>query len=209
MTNLGDPEPSITEHWHAIRDFTNRSDEIRCFVEYLNVDPPKDTILFFYGDGGNGKSLLLGFLRERIWQLPQACSTPYTAEQHGMIARWFRSLNEAYVWQPHVQRVAEARQAMHAWMAWSERSTPTLRRRLAASTAGAAAAACHRMDAGQAGNGSAGNQVVREDTYGTFPYVPLGRVHIRKHCVYAGVGALTPLQAKPLFLELQEVYLLC
>jgi len=33
-------------------------------VTYLNDDPPREQILFFYGDGGNGKSLLLKFLRE-------------------------------------------------------------------------------------------------------------------------------------------------
>src|SRR5688500_12973661 len=43
--------------------FTDRSAAIRHFLSYLYADPPKRRILFFHGDGGNGKSLLLKFLR--------------------------------------------------------------------------------------------------------------------------------------------------
>jgi tetratricopeptide (TPR) repeat protein len=56
---------TITEGWRALKLFTDRYEAIRLFSEYLNDDPPRERILFFYGDGGNGKSLLLRFLRER------------------------------------------------------------------------------------------------------------------------------------------------
>jgi tetratricopeptide (TPR) repeat protein len=55
---------TITEGWRALELFTDRYHAIRLFSEYLNDDPPRKSILFFYGDGGNGKSLLLRFLRE-------------------------------------------------------------------------------------------------------------------------------------------------
>jgi len=54
---------SVTEGVRALEAFTDRLDAIRVFAEYLNDDPPRGTILFFYGEGGNGKSLLLRFLR--------------------------------------------------------------------------------------------------------------------------------------------------
>ncbi len=44
--------------------FTDRHKFTRLFAEYLNDDPPRSTILYWHGDGGNGKSLLLKFLRE-------------------------------------------------------------------------------------------------------------------------------------------------
>jgi len=43
------------------------------FTEYLN-EPPRERILCFYGDGGNGKSLLLKFLREK-------CSKQFTPKE--------------------------------------------------------------------------------------------------------------------------------
>lgn len=55
---------TITEGWRALKLFTDRHGAIRLFSAYLNDDPPRERILFFYGDGGNGKSLLLRFLRE-------------------------------------------------------------------------------------------------------------------------------------------------
>jgi tetratricopeptide (TPR) repeat protein len=55
--------PSITEHRRALRLFTDRFPERREFVRSLHRDPPPERILFFYGDGGNGKSLLLKLLQ--------------------------------------------------------------------------------------------------------------------------------------------------
>ena len=34
-------------------------------MERLNDDPAPQNILFFYGEGGNGKSLLLKYLRQK------------------------------------------------------------------------------------------------------------------------------------------------
>src|SRR5262249_32623362 len=56
---------SITEMRRALQHFTNRKNSIRHFASYLNDDPAKEQILFFHGDGGNGKTILLRFLRER------------------------------------------------------------------------------------------------------------------------------------------------
>src|SRR4028119_1011355 len=43
--------------------FTDRHEFTRRFTFYLNEDPPREQILYFYGDGGNGKSLLLKHLQ--------------------------------------------------------------------------------------------------------------------------------------------------
>jgi hypothetical protein len=43
--------------------FTDRHEFTRRFAFYLNEDPPREQILYFYGDGGNGKSLLLKHLQ--------------------------------------------------------------------------------------------------------------------------------------------------
>jgi tetratricopeptide (TPR) repeat protein len=66
---------SQAEGNHALELFTDRYEFSRLFAEYLN-ESPREKILFFHGDGGNGKSLLLKFLRQRcckrfrddIWQ---------------------------------------------------------------------------------------------------------------------------------------------
>lgn len=68
--------PSVTEGEKALKLFTDRHEFIRLFSQYLNDDIPQEKILFFYGDGGNGKSLLLKFLRQNcckyfsreVWQ---------------------------------------------------------------------------------------------------------------------------------------------
>ncbi|MEG4224943.1 hypothetical protein QUA35_01530 [Microcoleus sp. N9_B2] len=43
--------------------FTDRYEFTRRFAFYLNEDPARQQILYFYGDGGNGKSLLLQHLQ--------------------------------------------------------------------------------------------------------------------------------------------------
>ena len=56
--------------------FTGRHEFTRLFAFYLNEDPPREQILYFYGDGGNGKSLLLKHLQvncckrfsPQVWQ---------------------------------------------------------------------------------------------------------------------------------------------
>ncbi len=55
---------SLTERSQFSRLFTNRHKSIRLFCEYLNDEPAKGKVLFFHGDGGNGKTWLLNNLRE-------------------------------------------------------------------------------------------------------------------------------------------------
>ncbi len=57
-------DDSVTDLRPALKLFTDRREAIRLFSEYLNDDPPRERVLFFYGDGGNGKTLLLNYLRE-------------------------------------------------------------------------------------------------------------------------------------------------
>ncbi|MBK1987511.1 tetratricopeptide repeat protein [Sphaerospermopsis aphanizomenoides BCCUSP55] len=56
---------SLTDGNRALQLFTDRYDITRIFVGYLNDDPATNKILFFHGDGGNGKSLLLKFLAQK------------------------------------------------------------------------------------------------------------------------------------------------
>lgn len=42
---------------------TDRHEFTQRFASYLNEDPPREQILYFFGDGGNGKSLLLKHLQ--------------------------------------------------------------------------------------------------------------------------------------------------
>jgi len=58
-TGQGD---SITSGWRALDLFTDRREAIRLFLTYLNEDPARERIFFFFGEGGNGKSLLLRYL---------------------------------------------------------------------------------------------------------------------------------------------------
>jgi tetratricopeptide (TPR) repeat protein len=58
-TGQGD---SITSGWRALELFTDRLEAVRIFNTYLNEDPTPESVLFFFGDGGNGKSLLVRYL---------------------------------------------------------------------------------------------------------------------------------------------------
>jgi hypothetical protein len=76
--------------------FTDRHKFTRLFAEYLNENPPRSTILYLYGDGGNGKSLLLKFLRENcckslspaIWSEIKAKSDAEVAQEIQSISDW-------------------------------------------------------------------------------------------------------------------------
>lgn len=59
------PIASITEGDRALDLFTDRYSFTRLLAERLN-DPPRKEILFFHGAGGNGKSLLLKYLRKHV-----------------------------------------------------------------------------------------------------------------------------------------------
>lgn len=74
---------SVTEGWRALELFTDRVRPTRLFATYLNEDPPPERILFFHGDGGNGKSLLLRYLAER-------CTRRLSPENW----RWLSSLDD-------------------------------------------------------------------------------------------------------------------
>ena len=68
--------------------FTGRHEFTRRFAFYLNEDPPPEKILYFYGDGGNGKSLLLKHLQfncckrfsPQVWQQLRALPEERAAE---------------------------------------------------------------------------------------------------------------------------------
>jgi len=68
--------------------FTDRHEFTRRFAFYLNEDPPREQILYFYGDGGNGKSLLLKHLQfhcckrfsPQVWQQLRALPESQAAE---------------------------------------------------------------------------------------------------------------------------------
>jgi hypothetical protein len=66
---------SITEGRRALGHFVNRDEAIERFRGLLVDDPPRNAILFFYGDGGNGKSLLLRLLSQ------YGCSRPYPPDR--------------------------------------------------------------------------------------------------------------------------------
>jgi hypothetical protein len=55
--------PSITEGVRAIQLFTDRGALVRLFCERLHAVPPIERIQFVHGDGGNGKTLALRYLR--------------------------------------------------------------------------------------------------------------------------------------------------
>ncbi|WP_445171727.1 tetratricopeptide repeat protein [Microcoleus sp.] len=68
--------------------FTDRHEFTRRFAFYLNEDPPPEQILYFFGDGGNGKSLLLKHLQvncckrfsRQVWQQWRALPESKAAE---------------------------------------------------------------------------------------------------------------------------------
>ena len=67
---------SIASGRRALDLFTNRFEHLRLYLSNLNNDPPREPILYLHGEGGNGKSLLISFLRtscskrirQDIWQ---------------------------------------------------------------------------------------------------------------------------------------------
>jgi len=51
-------------HDRSLELFCDRHEVIAHFLSLVNDDPPPRTLLYLYGLGGNGKSLLLRFL---VW----------------------------------------------------------------------------------------------------------------------------------------------
>lgn len=74
---------SVTETRRALQHFTNRRTSIRHFAGYLNDDPATEKILFFHGDGGNGKTLLLRFLKEKCCKRLDADNWEYVKSLEG------------------------------------------------------------------------------------------------------------------------------
>lgn len=73
---------SITAPRGAVKYFTNRRGSIRRFAEYLN-DSPHNRILYFHGDGGNGKTLLLRYLRQHCCKRLSADGWEYVRSMEG------------------------------------------------------------------------------------------------------------------------------
>jgi tetratricopeptide (TPR) repeat protein len=83
-----DFESESTSGDRQLELFTGRHEFTRRFAFYLNEDPPREQILYFYGDGGNGKSLLLKHLQvncckrfsPQVWQQWRALPESKVAE---------------------------------------------------------------------------------------------------------------------------------
>ena len=56
---------SVTDGGEALRFFVDRRHAIQLFCSYVHQDQPPEKVLFFHGEGGTGKTLLLRFLREK------------------------------------------------------------------------------------------------------------------------------------------------
>ena len=74
---------SVTETRRALQHFTNRKSSIRHFADYLNDNQATEKILFFHGDGGNGKTLLLRFLKEKCCKRLNADNWEYVKTLEG------------------------------------------------------------------------------------------------------------------------------
>lgn len=57
---------TITEGYRALDHFVNRVEVCRRHLAYLNDEPATVHVTYLHGDGGNGKSLLLAYLRTQL-----------------------------------------------------------------------------------------------------------------------------------------------
>ena len=93
-------QQGLTE-WRAFRLFTDRNEHIRLFLSYLYDEPPHPTILFFHGEGGNGKSWLMRFLSEYACkQLPQNVQSDPSTLSYDYLVRFFTEDDTAPIF-PH------------------------------------------------------------------------------------------------------------
>ena len=97
--SISDPtsqKASLTQLNRALRHFTDRHELTLRFAEYLNddeLDPHK--ILFFYGDGGNGKSLLLKLLLENCCKrFPLETWTELKTKTHPEIVEFIKTITD-------------------------------------------------------------------------------------------------------------------
>ena len=63
------PKGTLTEPSRALALFTDRTDALRLFAGRTHADPAVEKVIFFYGDGGNGKTLLLRWLQANACKL--------------------------------------------------------------------------------------------------------------------------------------------
>ncbi|MFG6105230.1 hypothetical protein U2F10_23435 [Leptothoe sp. EHU-05/26/07-4] len=66
---------SVANRGESLRFFTDRHEFVRLLVERINQDSAQSDFLFWYGEGGNGKSLLLKYLAKN------ACRRLISADQ--------------------------------------------------------------------------------------------------------------------------------
>jgi putative transposase len=104
----------------ALRGRANEAEralEMACLARFGTLRPQGEVPIIRSDNG-------LIFQRRRFreacqfYRLPQACITPYTPEQNGLIERWFRSLKEECVWQHQFRSFADVRTATQQWIAW-------------------------------------------------------------------------------------------
>ncbi|MDR3585548.1 MAG: tetratricopeptide repeat protein [Desulfosporosinus sp.] len=60
---------TITNRSSALEFFTNRKKETKDFVTYLHSNPTPNKVLYYWGEGGNGKSLFIEYLRQFFCKL--------------------------------------------------------------------------------------------------------------------------------------------
>ncbi|MFQ5859539.1 MAG: hypothetical protein ACE5LU_28405, partial [Anaerolineae bacterium] len=96
---------TITEGSRALDLFTDRGELLRLFCLRLHAEPPEERILFFYGAGGNGKSLLLRYLRERV------CKRLRPEDWE-----WVRAIPDDERFQQHIEQAADATPVPWTWL---------------------------------------------------------------------------------------------
>lgn len=110
----------------AMRGRANEAEralEMACLTRFGTVRPAGQTPVI---RSDNGVIVQRRRFREacQFYRLRQEYITPYTPEQHGVIERWFRSLQEACVWQQQFRNFAEAKVAIRTWIDWYHRERP-------------------------------------------------------------------------------------
>ncbi|MBA3945359.1 MAG: hypothetical protein H0X37_12435 [Herpetosiphonaceae bacterium] len=95
---IRDETKSVTEGPTALELFVDRFDARRVLARYLHGEP-QNRVLFFHGDGGNGKSLLLEFLRTQYCKcFPAREWTEIKASDEEAFARFLKKGREQYLY---------------------------------------------------------------------------------------------------------------
>ncbi|WP_027177922.1 tetratricopeptide repeat protein [Maridesulfovibrio bastinii] len=79
ICNEWDKSPKLTNplNKNALSLFTDRFSAIQTFFEALHAKPLPEKIIYFQGDGGNGKTLLLNYLKNNFCKILPADSLEY------------------------------------------------------------------------------------------------------------------------------------